>query len=67
VKRLFHVGCASRPEAETYMSKDMATLKLVEAFMERYPDGLITMSYLGRMGRTWNYIISVSDNERINK
>jgi len=67
VKRLFHIACAPRPGVEMTMSKDDAALKIADAFVERYPDCLIIMTFIGHVGDTWSFMISVSDDERKKK
>lgn len=65
VRRFFQISCAPRPDMPVVreMTKDEAVCRVVESFRESFPDCLVVATYLGKMGYTYNFMVSVYGEE----
>jgi hypothetical protein len=64
LRQIYQIGCAPRPGLDTAknMTKDDATLNLIETCQERFPDSFIVVTYIRKEGNTHNFIISVDED-----
>ena len=58
--RIFPLSCGRMDKTDSTVTKDEATVSVVEVLIKRFPDKHIVLTPLPDFEYGWNYLVSVS-------